>query len=135
MPSFFTIFFTFTDNFNEYLRVKCMRSMSNKEDTYLSYGTSFKRTYIIITYVSYAQCKSGIMCYDYSLEECVVQLLIINIDLAQFRPSSFPHLSFECLCLFLILKRCPHLHDARLFDELGQVEWRFFYTALSLEIL
>ena len=39
--------------------------------------------------------------FSLPLEEGVVQLLVVNVDLAQLRPDALSHLRLHCLCVFL----------------------------------
>lgn len=64
-----------------------------------------------------------------------MELLVINIDFAELGPRALAHLGLERLCLFLVLERGAHLHDAGLLDEVWQVEWGLLYAPLALEIL
>jgi len=65
-------------------------------------------------------------------EEGVVQLLIIDVDLSHFRPNTFAHLCLQCLLVFLLLQRLPHLHNAGRLDELRKIKRWLFYPAFTL---
>ena len=65
-------------------------------------------------------------------EEGVVELLVVNVDLAHLGPRLLPHLRLEALLVLLLLERLAHLHDASFLDEVGQVKGRFLNTSFSL---
>lgn len=68
------------------------------------------------------------------LEEGVVQLLVVDVDLAQLRPDLLSHLRLQVLRVLLLLKRGPHLHDAGLLDEVRKFKRRLFDASLALKI-
>ena len=61
-----------------------------------------------------------------------MEFLIININFSKFWPCAFPHLGLQGLSLLFILKRGAHLHNARLLDEVREIEGRLLYATFTL---
>lgn len=68
-------------------------------------------------------------------EEGVVEFLVVNVELAHLRLHALALFLFEGLLLLLLEDRVAHLGDARVGDELGELEWGLLDTALAGEIL
>ena len=65
-------------------------------------------------------------------EEGIVQLLVVDVDATHLGSDAFAHFGFERFRLLLFLQSRAHLHNARLLDEVGQVERRLLNTTLAL---
>ena len=68
------------------------------------------------------------------LKEGIVQHLVVYLNLAHLRLHSLSHLLLQCFSLVCLSSLLPQLTDARLFNEIRQLEWYLVYTALILQI-
>ena len=69
------------------------------------------------------------------LEERVVQLLIVDINLAHLGLDPLPRLGLQTHPRLLLLHRVPHRRNTRVRDIRGKLERRFLDTPLSLQII
>lgn len=68
-------------------------------------------------------------------EERIVQLLVVDINLAHLGLHPLPRLGLQLGRILLLLDRVPELHDSRVLDKIRQVKWHLLNTALALEVL
>ena len=68
------------------------------------------------------------------LEESIVQDLVVNLDLAHLRLHAFSHLLLQCLGIVCLARLLPKLADARLLNEVWQLEGYLVDATLVLQI-
>lgn len=68
-------------------------------------------------------------------KERIVQLLIVDIDLAHLGLDPLPGLGLQFGRILLLFDRVPELHNPCILDKIRQVKGHLFDTALALEVL
>ena len=93
----------------------------------------FHTYFVLLTFIVYVAMSRRFWLL-LVLKERVMEHLVINVDFTHFGLHSLSHFLLQCFGLVCLRCLLPQLTDARLFNEIRQLEWYLVNTALILQI-